>query len=66
MLVKPGAGLTQQSGFLSSLVMDVRKRLFFSVAAVMAVVAGCSIAPEVPVQPTDRNVLAEIVFTDTT
>ncbi len=36
------------------------------VAAVIAGLAACSVAPEIPVEPTDRNVLAEVVFTDTT
>jgi len=32
----------------------------------LALAAGCSVAPIVPVQATNRNVLAEVVFVDTT
>lgn len=43
-----------------------RKVLFLGAAALAAGIVACSIAPTIPVVPTNRNVLAEVVFTDTT
>jgi hypothetical protein len=43
-----------------------RKMLLGVAAAVIGGIVACSVAPTVPVVPTNRNVLAEVVFTDTT
>ncbi|MFO7649985.1 MAG: hypothetical protein R6X13_01405 [bacterium] len=43
-----------------------RKVLLFGAAALAGGIVACSIAPTIPVVPTNRNVLAEVVFTDTT
>jgi hypothetical protein len=43
-----------------------RTVLFFVAAAIVGGITACSVAPVIPVVPTNRNVLAEIVFTDTT